>query len=106
MCQVRYNSWRTTTLVLLLIAHGESWEVAASHAVSNLIATMIEEKLSRTKHREQQGSFHLQYIPPNADEKPVTVPVSNARIKAGASPDCNTQKNEEQEMYVEKKHEI
>ncbi|CAF1594815.1 unnamed protein product [Adineta ricciae] len=87
-------------------AHGESWEVAASNAVSNLIASMIEEKLSRTRHLEQHGSFNLQYIPPNAGEKSITVPVSNVSIKAEAPPDCNTQKNEEQEMYTERSNEV
>jgi hypothetical protein len=60
----------------VVIAHGESWEVAASRAVGNLVKQILKEENSNKEQPAENGTFELRYKPANVHEKPITVPLS------------------------------
>ena len=63
----------------LFVAHGESWEVAASNAVSNIVKKILYEHNNPDESAQQNGTFALQYTPANANEKAITVPISTPK---------------------------
>ena len=65
--------------VELFVAHGESWEVAASNAVSNIVKKILYEHNNPDESAQQNGTFALQYTPANANEKAITVPISTPK---------------------------
>jgi hypothetical protein len=62
---------------LIVVAHGESWEVAASHAVSNLVKKIVEEQNNGKEQPQENGTFALQYTPADQPAKSITVPISS-----------------------------
>jgi hypothetical protein len=64
------------TKLLLVVAHGESWEVAASRAVSKLVKTILEESSYGREEARENGTFELHYTPTDVNEKSITVPLS------------------------------
>ena len=45
--------------ILIVVAHGESWEVAASRAVSDLVKKIIEEQNNDKEQPQENGTFAL-----------------------------------------------
>jgi hypothetical protein len=69
------------------IAHGESWEVAASRAVSDLVKRIVEEQNINKENLEDNGSFELHYTPSNTSHKSITIPLSTRQT----SVDCEAE---------------
>ncbi|CAF1580895.1 unnamed protein product, partial [Adineta steineri] len=59
-----------------LTAHGESWEVAASRAVGDLVKQILEEQGTNKEKIEDNGSFELHYTPSDSNAKSFSVPLS------------------------------
>ena len=71
-----FDEYKNKAKLLFLLAHGESWEVAASHAVSDLVKKILAEENNAQEHPQQNGTFQLHYIPANTQGKPISIPLS------------------------------
>lgn len=69
------------------LAHGESWEIAASHAISNLVKKVLDENDSGRAPTHRRGTFSLHYTPTNFNEKVIAIPLSTSN---GVLPDQST----------------
>lgn len=69
------------------LAHGESWEVAASRAVSDLVKKILEEEGINKEKFEDNGSFELHYTPTNSCHKSITIPLSTRQTSIDCEPD-------------------
>jgi len=96
-----------------LTAHGESWEVAASRAVSDVVRKIIEEQDDNTKQPVQEnGTFELHYTPTNSNVRSFKIPLP----KRHKSPDVqlnsynqhqqngNKTKSDDEKCIVESKN--
>jgi hypothetical protein len=73
--------------MIVCLAHGESWEVAASRAVHDLVKNILEEQGTNKEKPEDTGSFELHYTPTNSCQKSITIPLSTRQT----SVDCETE---------------
>lgn len=73
--------------MFFVLAHGESWEVAASRAVSDLVKKILEEEGNNLVKFEDNGSFELHYTPTNSCHKSIAIPLSTRQT----SIDCETE---------------
>jgi hypothetical protein len=64
-------------LLLFLLAHGESWEVAATRAVSTLVKKVLQEQSNTKQDGHENGNFELHYTPSNANQKSFKVTLPN-----------------------------
>jgi hypothetical protein len=87
---------------LIIVAHGESWEVAASLAVSNLIKKIIEERVGNKGQFQENGTFNLHYIPANANEHSITIPLTDRSTLPNHHPEKNLEHGAIQDAYFEK----
>ncbi len=62
--------------MIICLAHGESWEVAASRAVHDLVKKVLEEHGNNKEKPEDNGSFELHFTPTNSCHKSITIPLS------------------------------
>ncbi len=62
--------------ILFVVAHGESWQLVASVAISNLVKKVLEENNSKKGQSEETGTFELRYTPADEQRKPIIVPLS------------------------------
>jgi hypothetical protein len=76
---VIYSIKKKINKIFLVAAHGENWEVAASHAVSALIKKVLQEHANKGQN-QRVGTFDLHYKPANAEEHSITIPLSNPDI--------------------------
>ncbi len=83
---IRYSLSHPMKKVFFL-AHGESWEVAASRAVHNLVKKVLEEEGINRDKPDDNGSFELHYTPTNSCHKSITIPLSTRQT----SIDCETE---------------
>ena len=60
----------------LSIAHGESWEVAASRAVHDLVRKLLDERGTNEDKPDDNGSLELHYTSTNACHKSITIPLT------------------------------
>jgi len=61
---------------LLVVAHGENWEVAASQAVTDVIKKFIAENNLGKEQLQENGTFELHYTPTNTVNKSFTIPLT------------------------------
>jgi hypothetical protein len=87
---------------LIVIAHGESWEVAASRAVNNLIMKVIEEQAANKGQPQRKVTIDLLCTPANPNEKPITIPLLNTQILVDQHPENNAENGEEKAAYFVK----
>ena len=73
---------------MFVVAHGENWEIAASHAVADLVKKIIKEQIQNPRQSEQNGIFSLQYQSVNPDRTTIVIPLSS-QIKSPDSPSEN-----------------
>ena len=59
----------------LIVAHGENWEVAASHAVDGMVKKIISENGGTKDSVQENGTFELHYTPANKNDKAFTVAI-------------------------------
>lgn len=85
-----------------MIAHGENWEVAASHEVNNLIKRIVEEQVAKKGQPRPSGTFNLHYKPANENERSITIPLSHPPTISNHYPMNNLQHTEKQDSYFEK----
>lgn len=71
---------------MLVVAHGEKWEVAASRAVSKLVKKILEEQ-NGNEQPQENGTFALQYTPSDLTRKTVTVPIETPNTIRQNRPD-------------------
>jgi hypothetical protein len=88
--------------ILFVVAHGENWEVAASHAVGDLVKKIIDEQSRIEGQSQEKGTFSLKYKPSNSDRASIIIPLSTPT----KSPDIRVEDHPEQETkqvpYFEK----
>ena len=60
----------------ICIAHGESWEVAASRAVHDLVRKVLDERRIHEDKPDDSGSFELHYTSNNTCHKSITIPLT------------------------------
>lgn len=60
-----------------ILAHGENWEVAASHAITNVIEKYLADQGHNKQNLQENGTFELHYVPANAQKKSFTIPLNN-----------------------------
>ncbi len=65
------------TKILFVVAHGENWEVAASHAVADLVKKIIKEHIHNQGPSEENGTFSLQYKSTNSNRTAIVIPLSS-----------------------------
>ncbi|CAF3868814.1 unnamed protein product, partial [Rotaria sp. Silwood1] len=58
-----------------ITAHGESWEVTASRAVSDLVKKVLQEQGTTKEEAEDAGTFELHYNPKNSNRKSFKIPL-------------------------------
>ena len=58
------------------VAHGESWEIAASRAVSKLVKAILEESKYDREEARESGKFELLYTPTDRSQKAIAIPLS------------------------------
>jgi hypothetical protein len=73
--------------MIIYLAHGESWEVAASRAVHDLVKKVLDEQGMNEEKPEDNGSFELHYTSTNSCHKSITIPLSTRQT----SIDCETE---------------
>ncbi|CAF0848507.1 unnamed protein product [Adineta steineri] len=84
-------------------AHGESWEMVASRAVSSLITKIIEEQAANQGlPPEQIGTFELQYTPVNGKKNLITIPLSTENIRSNQAARNSSEESGERQAYFEK----
>ncbi len=77
---------------MLIVAHGESWEVTASRAVSEMIEKILSEHDKGRKQLQENGTFELHYTPTNTDNKTFVIPLPVPRDhQLKKSPESNGQ---------------
>ena len=91
------------TKLLFVLAHGESWEVAASRAVSDLVTKVIQDQVAKGHYRPG-GTFNLHYKPPNENEQSITIPLtnSNPNPQPANHVETNSGQNKEPDGYFKK----
>jgi hypothetical protein len=62
--------------MLMSVAHGEGWEVAASRAVHKLVREILDEQAQNNEKAELPGRFELLYTPGKLRSGSIAVPVS------------------------------
>lgn len=60
------------------IAHGESWEIAASRAISDLVKKVLDENEIGRAPTHRRGTFSLHYTPANFNDKAIAIPLSTS----------------------------
>ena len=70
-----------------LTAHGESWEVAASRAVHDLVRKVLDEQGTIQDKPEDNGSFELHYTSTNPCHKSITIPLSTRHTSMDSEAD-------------------
>ena len=83
--------------LLSAVAHGESWEVTASRAVSDLVRKILEENRRAGSSAEHRGSFSLQYTPANVNGKSITIPLSTPNTERHRWSDHSLENGEQQD---------
>ncbi|CAF3400658.1 unnamed protein product, partial [Rotaria sp. Silwood2] len=58
-----------------IAAHGESWEITASRAVSDLVKKVLQEQDVTKEEAENTGTFELHYNPKNPNKKALKIPL-------------------------------
>ncbi|CAF4696150.1 unnamed protein product [Rotaria sp. Silwood2] len=58
-----------------IAAHGESWEITASRAVSDLVKKVLQEQGTTREEAENTGTFELHYKPKNPNKKSLKIPL-------------------------------
>ncbi len=77
MQQVRHDVFeKKLKKISIVIAHGESREVTASRAVSDMIQKILLEHHNDMVQVQTHGTFELQYTPINANQKSFAVPLT------------------------------
>jgi len=64
---------------LFFVAHGESWKVTATRAVSEMVQKVISEQNNKKEHLQENGTFELHYTPANTSDKSFVIPISVPR---------------------------
>jgi len=98
---VIYFVKRKINKILLIVAHGENWEVAAAHTVNDMIKKIMTEEAAN-KHSERRGTLDLLYTPANVHGKPIIVPLLNRNSVADKPPENNPQQVLELDQYFKK----
>lgn len=94
--QVAYPSSKSTHLsVLPILAHGESWEIAASHAITNIIEKYLSEYGHNRNNLQENGTFELHYVPANAFKKSFTIPLTTHY-----HPEANSQNEDNNQLFL------
>jgi hypothetical protein len=62
--------------ISIVVAHGESKEVAASRAVSDMIEKILLEHHNDMVRVQSHGTFQLQYTPIDTNQKSYAVPLT------------------------------
>jgi hypothetical protein len=88
--------------ILLVLAHGESWEIGASRAVADLVKKIIEEQIANQEQSEQGGAVNLHYIPPSSDRKAIVIPLSSGNKSLDHHPESDLKQGVNQGVYFEK----
>lgn len=70
-----YHSTRLKNHFVLILAHGESWEVAASRAIGTLVKKILQEQGDSKELPQDTGTFELHYNPKNPNKKGFAVTV-------------------------------
>lgn len=63
--------------MFLLIAHGESWEEAASRAVTDMVQKVLAEHDNSKENLQENGTFELHYTPANTANKTFSISLSS-----------------------------
>ncbi|CAF1523878.1 unnamed protein product, partial [Rotaria sordida] len=58
-----------------LTAHGESWQVTASRAVSDLVKKFLDEQGITKEEAEDNGTLELHYTPNHPNKKAFKIPL-------------------------------
>ncbi len=88
---------------MIITAHGESWEVAASRAVSALVKKVIEEHNTNNGPFLRRDTVDLRYTPGNPDGKTVIIPLSTIHTTlSDQPPENNLQNGDDQNPYFGK----
>ena len=62
---------------LRIVAHGENWEVAAMHVVSDLIRKMNQEQIHKRESTTQDGSLGVYTKNTTSLKNAIVIPLSN-----------------------------
>jgi len=98
---VIYSVKKNINKIFLVAAHGENWEVVASHAVSALIKKVIQEQVAKGQ-TQQIGTFDLHYKPANANGHSITIPLSTPIISPANQPENKLEHGVELDTYFQK----
>jgi ribosomal protein S12 methylthiotransferase accessory factor YcaO len=64
--------------MILIVAHGESWELAASRAVTDVIQQFLTEPNVAKEQLHENGTFELHYTPTNGINRSFSIPLNIA----------------------------
>lgn len=78
-----------------ILAHGESWEIAASHAITNIIEKYLSDQGHSRNNLQENGTFELHYVPANAMKKSFTIPLTTHY-----HPESNSQGEENNQLFL------
>ncbi|CAF4422599.1 unnamed protein product, partial [Rotaria sp. Silwood2] len=85
-----------------ITAHGESWEVAASRAIGDLVQTVLEEQESMKANGKDTGTFELRYSPKNPNRTGFKIDLLKQKEPDNASDDFDLENND-QLQHISKK---
>jgi len=105
MQQVRHDVFEKKlkkNKISIVVAHGESREAAASHAVSDMIQKILLEHHNDMVQVQSHGTFQLQYTPIDTNQKSYAVPLTtlhdsqlNGNAESNGQPNSSVTKIDE-----------
>ena len=63
----------------MIVAHGENWEVAASHVVKNLMAKAFDDHAQNQDRQSDDGSLEVRVTGRNGEERSVRISTPRSR---------------------------